>query len=505
MAITTPEFRSTLSPLIDQRRAEGFKIVIIETTNLLTADEIQRADGVPMQTFIQQLIQTNKGACSILLAGAMATADKTRAPGSIVPPLQATTGRMRGLPTDYGFAEGSKGTPVVAVGRFPARSVQELRQMVEKTLRFENDRRPAAWQNSIVLLQGNPGGGPLAETVIEQTTLPRLEQLHPAFSLRAISHCVSSRFYVPTDRLHDLAMTNLEVGQLFSLYLGHSDPSGLWSGEAYFMNRADWATLKIGGGSGVFLTCGCYACQSESPAGEGYGLAAMRNPNGPVAVIGACGESYSMAGLLATDGFLKCCSHAPFPYRLGDYWLAIQDGLAHGEIDPRVFALFDQFDGSGGKVPLAVQRLEHLEMWMLLGDPALRLPLVPLDLTLKSSAPVIPGRTIKVDGTLPMRLLGASVQMTLERTIGSVPAVGFQKMPDSTPEHRLEHERVALENHRRANGVILGATNIESSAAQFTCSIEAPRQLSWSKVVVRAYASTTNDAALGILILPVGR
>ena len=34
--------------------------------------------------------------------------------------------------------------------------------------------------------------------------------------------------------------------------------------------------------------------------------------------------------------------------------------------DDLTFKLYDQFDGSRGKVPLSVQRLEHLEMWMLL-------------------------------------------------------------------------------------------------------------------------------------------
>jgi hypothetical protein len=64
----------------------------------------------------------------------------------------------------------------------------------------------------------------------------------------------------------------------------------------------------------------------------------------------------------------------PFPSRLADYWLAIQAGLARGEIDDFTFKLYDQADGTKGRVPLETQRLEHLEMWMLLGDPALRLP-----------------------------------------------------------------------------------------------------------------------------------
>jgi len=204
------------------------------------------------------------------------------------------------------------------------------------------------------------------------------------------------------------------------------------------------------------------------------------------------------------DGLLRCLRKAPFPSRLGEYWLVVQEGLAHGEIDEGVFALFDQFDGSGGKVPLSVQRLEHLEMWMLLGDPALHLPIVPVDIALEAGTNATPGKPIKVSGTLPARLLGATVQVTLERPTGSMPA-GFQKLADAAPENRVERERVAAENYNRANQVVLAKAEIKVIGNRFECVIEALSQLPWPQVVVRAYAATERDAALGVLTLPVGQ
>jgi len=429
IVITAPEFRLPLEALIEHRRAEGFKVVVAQTTAVLTREQIRINDAWPLEDFIQKTIQTNKGPSSVLLAGAITATEPAVAQRTVVPALTGVTGRMKGLPSDYVMSlRKTNGVPTATIGRFPARTVDELRVMVRKTLDFEQNRRPASWQNSLLLLQGNPGGGPMAELVVEQTTVPRLQQLHPAFRLQAISHCASSRFYLPTAQLHDAAIRYLEAGQLFSFYLGHSDPAGLWSLDAYFMSRDDWVKLKIQQGDGVFFTCGCDSCEWNSPRGEGYGLAAMRNPGGPVAVVGACGESYSALGLLAVDGLLRCLRKAPFPSRLGEYWLVVQEGLAHGEIDEGVFALFDQFDGSGGKVPLSVQRLEHLEMWMLLGDPALHLPIVPVDIALEAGTAATPGKPIKVSGTLPARLLGATVQVTLERPTGSMPA-DFQKLP----------------------------------------------------------------------------
>ena len=45
-----------------------------------------------------------------------------------------------------------------------------------------------------------------------------------------------------------------------------------------------------------------------------------------------------------------------------------------------MFYLFDQADGSRGQATLANQRAEHVEMWTLLGDPAMQLPPLPNDM-----------------------------------------------------------------------------------------------------------------------------
>ena len=72
---------------------------------------------------------------------------------------------------------------------------------------------------------------------------------------------------------------------MFSFYLGHSGAGGLWSDGDYFLLRDDLAKLNIRQRQGVLFTCGCFACQLDGMGGESYGLAAMRNPNGPSAVM----------------------------------------------------------------------------------------------------------------------------------------------------------------------------------------------------------------------------
>src|ERR1043166_4253371 len=385
---------------------------------------------------------------------------------------------MRAQLSDHGYGlPDENGKSRLAVGRFPARTEEEARAMVEKTLKFEQQPGFGAWCNRLLLIMGNPGGGPMAEMFVQQALRQDLRVLNPAWNLRVALDASGSKYFVPASRLRELTTQWIEEGELFSIYLGHSRAGAMWSG-ADFMTRADWNRLKIPKGGGAFFTCGCFACQLEGADGQGFGLAAVRNPTGPVAVIGASGESYSAPGQLAAEGLLSCLRQTPFPGRLGEYWLAVQAGLAQGTMEEGAFKLYDQFDGSGGKVPLALQRLEHLEMWMLLGDPALRMPLVPTDISLETPDCIKPATRILVEGQLPERLKGASVRVTLERAINSAPAE-LVNLPGNRTEHDTDRERIALENNSRANDLVLVTFETNLARGKFSCELEAPAPMPW--------------------------
>jgi hypothetical protein len=227
----------------------------------------------------------------------------------------------------------------------------------------------------------------------------------------------------------------------------------------------------------------------------------MRNPTGPAAVIGAYGESYAAFGMLAVDGLLRCCPESPFPARLADYWLAVQDGIVEGKIDATTFAFLDTGDGTAGKVPLAVQRPEHVEMWTLLGDPALRLPLLPLTVSLRANGPVSPAARLSIEGDLPETLAGAKVRVSLERAIGTRPA-DLQALPEPSPDGAVERDRIAAENNRKVNNRTIATATATARGKSFTCSLEVPANLAVPMVVVRAFAEAGAEIAEGVIKLP---
>jgi hypothetical protein len=276
IVVTLAAFRPDLQPLIERRQRDGFHAVILDTAEGLS-------DGWSVLVRLKEIIGLHKGRNYVLLAG--------NSPQ--IPTLSGSVGRMKGQKTDAGYGiPGGDGAPTVPVGRFPARDEEELRAMVQKSLRFEDDSRPAPWRTRLLLMVGDPGGGMLADLYVQGTLDADLARLDASWSVHTIFNVPSSRFFYPRNKAREAVLGFLQEGQFFSVYLGHS-----WAGGMDFIGRDRLQNVDIPQGNGPFFTCGCDAFQAGQQ-GDGYGLAAMRNAGGPSALIGATGETYSAAGQL---------------------------------------------------------------------------------------------------------------------------------------------------------------------------------------------------------------
>jgi hypothetical protein len=297
--------------------------------------------------------------------------------------------------------------------------------------------------------------------------------------------------------LRKRAIEYVEEGQALTLYLGHSNAEGFAAGPSGYLDRKDWSALSIRRGPGVFATFGCLGCQlMDEDHREGYGVAAMRNPHGPVAVIGSHGICFAAMVQLASDSlFQTVCGPKP-PERLGDAWLLLKEGVARGKIDPISFWLLDKADGDS-RIPQATQRLEHLEMFLLLGDPALRLPSLPADIKLTVTGIPEAGRTITVTGEVPDRLAGAMVRLTLERPLTSEPA-DLQPVP---VKPGAERDTVMRANHERANRFVLETREATVKDGRFEIKLDLPKELPWSRLLLRAYAATDSQDGIGVRTL----
>jgi hypothetical protein len=507
IVVTAPAFRKAVEPLCQQRKSQGLHVVVVQTTDVLSPEDIRAGQGRKLREHINKLCREHKGPSYVLLVGTLSCGtDLKSVPQIGVPELTGTVGRMKGQPSDnsYGCLDEGR-VPAVAVGRFPARTEEEARGMVAKTLEYE--RPPpfppllrggegGGWRRRLLILAGIPAFNPFADRMMESLAMARLARLAPTWTGRVIYSNPQSRFCLPDDLLHLRALQYVQEGEAITLYLGHSNAEGLYGGRARFLDRGDWSRLRIEHGKGVFITFGCNACQLKGDNGEGYGLAAMRNANGPVAVVGSHGIFFAAMGLLAADGLFESTFAQAPPERLGDSWLAIKKSIAHGKIDDLTFGLLDAVDGDKTIVQ-ATQRQEHLEMFLLLGDPALRLPKMPEDVEINTGKNVAPGQKLTVSGKLPKRLAGARVRLTLERTVNSVPE-DLEAIPPATSATR---DRVLLSNHERANRFVLAASESTEKDGRFQAVLDVPAKLPWPRLILRVYAANDREEGMAVQTL----
>jgi hypothetical protein len=494
IVVTAPTFRKTIEPLCDHRKGQGLRVVVVETTSVLTAGELRDRDGTKLRDHLRKLCKDHKGPSYVLLVGAIEAEKAADAERIVVPALSGTAGRMKDQPSDNGFGcLGDSLLPTVAVGRFPARSVDEAKAMVDKTLAYEQDAKPGPWRRRLTVLAGIPAYGAVVDRMVEALAMARFNRLNPIWHGSAIYHNENSRFCVPDDRLQSQALRYVQDGQAFTFYFGHSNALGLWAGRAHYLTRDDWAKLKINRGRGVLATFGCNGCQLRGRDGEGYGVEAIRNPNGPTAVLGSHGICFAAMVQLAADGLVDSAFFNKMPDRLADAWLACKKGLAEGKIDDLTFRVLNAVDGDD-RIPLATQRLEHLEMFVLLGDPALRLPSMVSDLGLKIEGKREAGATITVRGTTPARLVGAKVKLTLERAIASVP-VDLAPLPKAGDRER---NRTMMTNHERANRFTLDEVELTIKDGRFEAKLTLPAKLPTGGLHVRAYAANEKEEAMNV-------
>lgn len=358
--IHAPALRDALAPLADHRRSQGYEVEWVAAKS---------GDPAPLQAKLAELRSSPpRPGDVVVIAGALDSKGEARE-DCVLPGGKGTRGRMKDKPSDGMLAGGDEKTAPLVIGRLPAQSPDDMSAMVTKILRYENYGAKA--RDNMGCIVGNPMGVKaewLPDLFLALNTRLMLSKVDSRWRAKGADDLLISPFPDPSPEF-GMAMDRVasEPWELLA-YLGHSGPEGIYSLGRIYRLPDSWFA-KEGAPRGLFFTCGCNATEMQ----DAYAVRAMRSPSGPAAVIGASAVSYAAIGYLASKGLVECMAKTEGPPTAGDWWNKIRQAIAQESVPGLAFILFDRVDGSNGKVALADQRLEHLEMWSMLGDPAMRM------------------------------------------------------------------------------------------------------------------------------------
>jgi len=392
LVVCPSEFRTTLVEWEKHRRQQGHVIQVIEPPNSAAAlrATIQLvAQGGRLKYLVlvgdtPRHAEHLKGGSPINQRnGSIFAAGANTVPTNYVPAkINARWGSEPAIATDIPYGDlGDCGVPVLAIGRIPADSAAELQAYLRKVIRYEQQERKETSASRLYVVAGVGGFGTLIDSAIEaagrcvfQQTVPtHIELRHEPLGRQDDS----TRKVAPEDfrlRVRD----QFRQGGLAWVYLGHGSRGSLSrvapsTGAQPLLSVADVTELRCGEPHPLAVLVACSTGEFdaiEDCLAEKLALAEY----GPIAVIAATRVTMPYGNTVLGYELLRACFQTS-PKSLGDLVCLAQRRTLEDAGEDSIRASLDVIAAgiSPPPVDLLAERIEHVLMYHLLGDPLLRL------------------------------------------------------------------------------------------------------------------------------------
>ncbi|MBS0207912.1 MAG: hypothetical protein JSS27_03065 [Planctomycetes bacterium] len=492
VVVCPAEYRQALEPWLVYRRSQGHEPVVVDRaeTAELARRNIARAVGPVRPRFV------------VLMGDADSPRSiQARRPDSVPTFYVDSEVVHRFGPENQLAADGrygdfdDDGLPDAAVGRLPIRSPEQLRSLVERTIRYERSTDHGPWRRQLNVVAGAGGFGPVADAAIETVAKTILTQNVPAAYATTLTYANwRSPFFPGAETFRTTTMRRLGEGCLFWVYVGHAQPQQLdyvvLNERGYpILDATDAAALPARRAT-IALLLACYtgAFDDLEPS---LAEALVNSPSGPVAALAGSRVTmpYAMC-ILATELLSEHCQqrHAT----LGELVLAAKQNLAATDRDSAQRRMFDAVarlcnPASGD---LAAERRDHIQQFNLLGDPLLRLR--PAEAAVvHAPAETTPGAMIEITGHSPLPAGVAHVELVVRRdrlTFVAPTRAGANPAPTAEREFATTYER--------ANDPRLVAVQVPVRDGRFAAALRVPEGASGA-CHVRVFIEAATGHALG--------
>ena len=196
------------------------------------------------------------------------------------------------------------GKPDVAVGRFPARTIDEAKILVDKTIGYANNEYAGAWQNTLMFMGDDGNNNTHMATADKVATM--VQENYPGFIVKKVFWDAYTRQTSSTGNSYPdvtaLIKNQMAEGALMMNYSGHGISYGL--SHEFVLRLADFeeaTSLRLP----LWLTASCDIMAFDGQD-ENIGETAIFNKKGgAIAFFGTTRTVYSNYNELINLGFTK--------------------------------------------------------------------------------------------------------------------------------------------------------------------------------------------------------
>ncbi|MBI1902203.1 MAG: hypothetical protein HYS13_13970 [Planctomycetia bacterium] len=394
--VVCPEpFRAALRPWLAHREAQGHSFVFVDNTG--TADAVRaRIVAASKEHKLKFAVLVGDVPGDVALGGDSERSE-LRVPTFHLPSkVNVLIGGEKDIASDnaYGDLDGDH-VPELAVGRLTADSAQELSLIVQKILAHEAKGASSCgpWCRRVQIVAGVGGFGQIADAALESCARKFITDGIPAEFATTMTYASWRSPYCPDPReFRDATLDRLNEGGLLFVYIGHGSPRGLdWvrtpDGSFHpILDAGDVGRLKCANGAPVAVMLACSTAHFDG-SDDCLAEDMLRHVGGPVAVVG--GSRVTMPYGLGTmaQGMISAAFEKRLP-TLGEVFLHAKRELVLAKRDDAQSKTLDFLAGALNiHDDLPAERLEHVHLIHLIGDPLLRLGLPsPIEVSAPSSA-----------------------------------------------------------------------------------------------------------------------
>jgi hypothetical protein len=473
LVVCPPEFRPALKPWVRDRSSRGHTFAWIgnEGTAEDVRDRIRKAAGSSGRARFLVLVGDADPAMKddpAVRARSVPThfaAAKANLPWS----------RDRDIATDNWYADlDDDQLPDLAVGRLPVDTPAELATVVRKILDYERNTDFGAWRRriSFVACPGDFGG--VIDSVIEQGAR-RLttEGIPPSYATTAMYGHWRSPYCPDPRRFCEEALGRINEGALFWVYIGHGhcrtvDHVTLPDRTAHpILRYDDVRTLECRSGQPIAVFLACHTGRFDDPE-DSIAEEMLRTPGAPVAIVAATRVTMPYAMTVMGGELMR----GYFEQRIETIGELVREAKRQMVLRPRDTASARVLDALAVALNPrspnpALERMEHVLLFHLIGDPTMRLPHAE-EAKIES-----PGRATA----------GAELVVHCESPLAGTCVVELapprDKLPFQPPVRRRFSPSEELlgelhETYRRANETVLASTVLDVDAGPFEATLQVP-------------------------------